>query len=144
MSIERFSWDPSVDMVSNDEGDYVRYSDHEKVISKHRADMQGYVEAFYEVASMLGMTAQACSPQQAWSSQMRPYLERLIYRQPLMKIAGYTFTDDPAVYAMPGSGFHPGTEPPEDAVNVVAVYASDGNPPQENRQKMEDSQNERI
>lgn len=37
---------------------------------------------------------------------------------------GYLFTDDPAVYAMPGSGFHPGKEPPADAINVVPVYAA--------------------
>lgn len=37
---------------------------------------------------------------------------------------GYLFTDDPAVYAMPGSGFHPGKEPPANAINVVAVYAA--------------------
>lgn len=37
---------------------------------------------------------------------------------------GYWFTDDPAVYAMPGSGFHSGKEPPADAINVVPVYAA--------------------
>ncbi len=37
---------------------------------------------------------------------------------------GYLFTDDPAVYAMPGSGFHSGKEPPADAINVVPVYAA--------------------
>jgi hypothetical protein len=35
---------------------------------------------------------------------------------------GYLFTDDPAVYAMPGSGFHSGKEPPANAINVVPVY----------------------
>ena len=37
---------------------------------------------------------------------------------------GYLFTDDPAVYAMPGSGFHAGSQPPKDAINVVPVYAA--------------------
>lgn len=38
--------------------------------------------------------------------------------------AGYWFTDDPAKFAMPGSGFHPGAVPPEDAIDVVPVYAA--------------------
>ncbi|KAF1016231.1 MAG: hypothetical protein GAK31_01720 [Stenotrophomonas maltophilia] len=37
---------------------------------------------------------------------------------------GYLFTDDPAVYAMPGSGFHSGAEPPANAINVVPLYAA--------------------
>lgn len=46
-------------------------------------------------------------------------------RQPGARVpVGYLFTDDPAVYAMPGSGFHSGKEPPADAINVVPVYAA--------------------
>ncbi|MFI8572072.1 hypothetical protein ACIGEO_11190 [Stenotrophomonas bentonitica] len=47
----------------------------------------------------------------------------LAARQPGAQVpVGYLFTDDPAVYAMPGSGFHPGKEPPADAINVVPLY----------------------
>lgn len=37
---------------------------------------------------------------------------------------GYFFTDDPAIYAMPGSGFHSGAEPPANAINIIPVYAA--------------------
>lgn len=37
---------------------------------------------------------------------------------------GYVFTDDPATFAMPGSGFHLGPVPPTDAINVVPLYAA--------------------
>ncbi len=45
-------------------------------------------------------------------------------RQPVGEPVGYLFTDDPAVYAMPGSGFHSGAEPPKNAINVVPLYAA--------------------
>lgn len=51
--------------------------------------------------------------------------EAIAARQQLgQEPVGYLFTDDPAVYAMPGSGFHSGKEPPADAINVVPVYAA--------------------
>ncbi|WNL50895.1 hypothetical protein Murka_0059 [Xanthomonas phage Murka] len=46
-------------------------------------------------------------------------------RQPVVvEPVGYWFTDDPAKFAMPGSGFRPGAEPPVDAINVVPAYAA--------------------
>jgi len=50
-------------------------------------------------------------------------VQALAARQPVGEPVGYLFTDDPAVYAMPGSGFHSGAEPPKNAINVVPVYA---------------------
>jgi hypothetical protein len=35
---------------------------------------------------------------------------------------GYWFTDDPKAYAMPGSGFKLGSKPPQNAINMVALY----------------------
>jgi hypothetical protein len=39
---------------------------------------------------------------------------------------GYYFRDDPAAFAMPGAGFS--HEYPEDAVDIVPLYAMKGNP----------------
>lgn len=36
---------------------------------------------------------------------------------------GWFFTDDPQVVAMPGSGYFPGPTPPNDAINLVPLYA---------------------
>ncbi len=77
MSINRWNWDPSVDMSPSDEGCYVLYSDHERVISEKLEAMQGYVDAFYELAGMMGMCAQSSSPKEVWDAQMRPKLENL-------------------------------------------------------------------
>jgi len=45
---------------------------------ENNSEMHGYVEAFYELAGMMGMGAQAISPKEAWDTQMRPYLQKLI------------------------------------------------------------------
>lgn len=38
----------------------------------------GYVDAFYELAGMLGMAAQSCSPKETWETQMRPMVKALM------------------------------------------------------------------
>lgn len=35
---------------------------------------------------------------------------------------GWYFTDDPRIFAMPGSGFSLGPEPPKDAINLIPLY----------------------
>jgi len=42
----------------------------------------GYVTAFYEIADMLGIGAQAASPAEVWSQKMRPRLEAALRPQP--------------------------------------------------------------
>ena len=44
---------------------------------------EGYVNAFYEIAEMLGMGAQAASPSEVWAREMRPRLEALIRPTPV-------------------------------------------------------------
>lgn len=41
----------------------------------------------------------------------------------MSKPTGWFFTDDPQVVAMPGSGFFPGSTPPNDAINLVPLYS---------------------
>jgi len=55
---------------------------------------------------------------------MESVVKHLAARQPVGEPVGYLFTDDPAVYAMPGSGFHSGAEPPKNAINVVPLYTA--------------------
>ena len=49
---------------------------------------EGYVNAFYEIAEMLGMGAQAASPSEVWAREMRPRLEALIRPAPVAETAG--------------------------------------------------------
>jgi hypothetical protein len=46
------------------------------------SERDGYVTAFYEIADMLGIGAQAASPAEVWSRQMRPRLEASLRPQP--------------------------------------------------------------
>lgn len=63
------------------------------------------------------------APGEGIEDAVRRIEEYLAARQPVgVKPVGYWFTDDPAKFAMPGSGFHPGAKPPVDAINVVPVY----------------------
>lgn len=43
--------------------------------------IEGYQAAFYELADMLGMTAQPCSPKEVWETQIRPALQAAIAAQ---------------------------------------------------------------
>ncbi|GEM_PF-1790519 len=43
--------------------------------------IDGYQRAFYELASMMGMTAQPISPKEVWETQMRPALQAAIAAQ---------------------------------------------------------------
>lgn len=44
-------------------------------------DVDGYLAAFYELADMLGIPAQPCSPKEVWETQMRPALQAAIAAQ---------------------------------------------------------------
>lgn len=44
-------------------------------------DVDGYQAAFYELADMLGIPAQPCSPKVVWEAQMRPALQAAITAQ---------------------------------------------------------------
>lgn len=46
--------------------------------------------------------------------------EQPVAQEPL----AWAFTDDPSVFAMPGSGVSAGKEPPEDAINIYPLYAA--------------------
>ena len=46
--------------------------------------------------------------------------EQPVAQEPL----AWAFTDDPSVFAMPGSGVRAGKEPPEDAINIYPLYAA--------------------
>lgn len=78
MSINRWNWDPHVDMVPSEEGEYVRTADHDRVILEHLASMQGYVDAFYELARMLSINAQPSSPKEVWETQTKPLVKALV------------------------------------------------------------------
>lgn len=85
MKIDRWDWDPNMDMVPSEEGEYVRYSDHERAALNGFADMQGYVGVFYELAAMMDMCAQPRSPKEVWETQMRPELQKLIESEARME-----------------------------------------------------------
>lgn len=44
-------------------------------------DVDGYQDAFYELADMLGIPAQPCSPKAVWEAQMRPAVQAAIAAQ---------------------------------------------------------------
>ena len=53
---------------------------HEGEQSVRSVARDGYASAFYEIATMLGIGAQAASPVDVWRDQMRPKLEALTAR----------------------------------------------------------------
>lgn len=46
--------------------------------AKERIDNAGYVRAFYELAGLMGLNAQAASPREVWETEMKPWLERAL------------------------------------------------------------------
>lgn len=55
------------------------------------APSDGYKQAFYEVAELLGIGAQPLSPREVWEAQMRPKLKALIsLTEALERIANYS------------------------------------------------------
>lgn len=58
--------------------------------------IEGYQGAFYELAGMLGMTAQPCSPKEVWETQMRPALQALTTPDPTL-LRFYQVTDYPSL-----------------------------------------------
>lgn len=51
--------------------------------------IDGYQGAFYELAGMLGMAAQARSPKEVWETQMRPMLRELIAKNQPQAVAPF-------------------------------------------------------
>lgn len=63
--------------------------------------IDGYQSAFYELAGMLGMTAQPLSPKEVWETQMRPMVERLVAQKSLLSpAAAYTGGDTGKAFSM--------------------------------------------
>lgn len=63
--------------------------------------IDGYQGAFYELADMLGMTAQPRSPKEVWETQMRPMVERLVAQKSLLSpAAAYTGGDTGKAFSM--------------------------------------------
>lgn len=76
----------SYDLSRDQGGAYVNQCTHyawrgwQECDAAYRASpsVRGFERAFYELADMLGISAQPCSPKEVWETQMRPDLQKLI------------------------------------------------------------------
>jgi hypothetical protein len=48
----------------------------------------GYVDAFYEIADMMGIVAQPRSPKEVWESEMKPRLAAALAKDRLSALPG--------------------------------------------------------
>lgn len=74
----RFDWGSAMGMDEMDDGEFIRFEDHELIVKKSMEDVKGYIDCFYQLAEIMGVGAQPCCPKEAWEAQMLPRLAHIL------------------------------------------------------------------